>query len=236
MAAHDESPKRGKLLSADLWQQLEPFFRPRPSRMLVIRAPEPRTGTAILAEIAHRRSSSGAVVIAPDVDMRPAQRDSMSHDLPSSWWVLRTSDDLAPIAATAAALRLIDTLVRESGNEPMVPALWLPPPILEGYSLLPKAPEVTLAVNSWDGLLRAYLQGRSNERETPTEDDLERILLRSSEDYLTVHLIVITRRPHAVLESGADFVIDASESDVGASPTIKVRAVSADRRSAGAKP
>jgi hypothetical protein len=227
----DKTPEQRRILPAEAWEQLAPFFRPRPSRALVIRAANPPIGNAILAEIAHRRAASGVVVMAPEPAGTATDRDVVSAGLPPSWWVLRTSDDLAPIAATAAALRLIDTLVREAGNEPMVPALWLPPPILEGYSLLPRAPEVTLAVNSWDGLLGAYLRGRrAREGEAaPTEEDLERILLRSSEDYLTVHLIVVTRRPHVLLESGADFVIETSESAGGASTAIRVRPVSTDR-------
>jgi hypothetical protein len=224
MAKNDGRPDPGGILPPDAWERLEPFFRPHPSRVLVIRAADRRNGTDILAEIARRRSNPGVVVIAPEGAPGAVHSDSMSAGLPSSWWVLRTSDDLAPIAATAAALRLIDTLVREAGNEPMVPSLWLPPPILEGYSLLPKAPEVFLAVNSWDGLLEAYLKGiRSRAGETPNEEDLERILLRSSEDYLTVHLIVVTRRPHSVLEHGADFVIEAPESAAGLPPRIEVR-------------
>lgn len=224
MAGRDEPPNQRGILPPDAWERLEPFFHPSPSRVLVIRAADRRTGTAILAEIAGRRFAPGAVVIAPEGAPTGAEADSMSAGLPSAWWVLRTSDDLAPIAATAAALRLIDTLVREAGNEPMVPALWLPPPILEGYSLLPKAPEVLLAVNSWDGLLEPYLKGgRSRAGETPTEEDLERILLRSAGDYLTVHLIVVTRRTHSVLESGADFVIEALGSTADSPPRIEVR-------------
>jgi hypothetical protein len=231
MAAQGESPNQRRILPADAWRTLDTFFRPRPSRVMVIRSTDRKTGSAILGEIAYHRSASGAVVSVPEAGDSPADRDAISSGLPPSWWVLRTSDDLAPIAATAAALRLIDTLVREAGNEPMVPALWLPPPILEGYSLLPRAPEVTLAVNSWDGLMEAYLRGRrSNEGEAPAEEDLERILLRSSEDYLTVHLIVVTRRPRPVLESGADFVIEVMEPARGRPVSVKVRAVSPDRK------
>jgi hypothetical protein len=237
MVTHEGSPSPGGILPPDAWKRLEPFFRPRPSGVLVIRAADRRTGTAILAEIARRRSAPGVAVIVPEGVSAAADSGSMSAGLPPSWWVLRTSDDLAPIAATAAALRLIDTLVREAGNEPMVPALWLPPPILEGYSLLPKVPEVLLAINSWDGLLEAYLKGiRSRVGETPNEEDLERILLRSSEDYLTVHLIVVTRRPHSVLERGADFVIEAPGSVAGSPPQIDVRVVRSSGRDAESPP
>jgi hypothetical protein len=224
-------------LSHDMWEQIEPFFRAGPSRTLVIRSADRRIGSAILAEIAHRRPAPGTLVMAPEKPATSGDIDSASTRLPSSWWILRTSDDLAPIAATAAALRLIDTLVREAGNEPMVPALWLPPPILEGYSLLPKAPEVTLAVDSWDGLLDAYLLGRHERTgEIPSEEELERILLRSSEDYLTVHLIVVTRRTHPVLESEADFVIEVSESEDRSSPAIRVRSATSERRQSHATP
>jgi hypothetical protein len=209
---------------------LAPFFESGPSRVLVIRSADHWLGSALLAEVARRRSAPGAAVVAPEGTVAPVDLEETSTALPASWWVLRTSDDLAPIAATAAALRLIDTLVREAGNEPMIPALWLPPPILEGYSLLPKAPEITLAVNSWDGLLDAYLRGRrSRSQEIPDEADLERILIRSSEDYLTVHLIVVTRRLHPVLENGADFIIEVRE-PAEAALGVTVRPGPGDRR------
>lgn len=219
------------LLSPDVWKKIEPFFRLEPSQTLVIRSADRQIGSTILAEIAGRRTAPGTLVMAPERPMAAEGIDSTAARLPASWWILRTSDDLAPIAATAAALRLIDTLVREAGNEPMVPALWLPPPILEGYSLLPRAPEVMLAVDSWDGLLGAYLRGRqSPSEEMPTGEELEKILLRSSEDYLTVHLIVVVRRPHPILEGGADFVLEVFESTGGSAPRVEVRLPAAHHR------
>jgi hypothetical protein len=212
------------ILTADVLTQLRPFFDPGPSRTLVIRVRDRRTGSAILAEIARGRSGPGVVVSIPEAQTTATDSDAAASGLPSSWWLLRTSNDLAPIAATAAAIRLIGTLVREAGNEPVVPALWLPPSILEGYSLLPKAPEVSFAVDSWDALLDAYLRGRSGSGgEVPTEEELERILLRSSEDYLTVHLIVVIRRPHPVLEKEADFVIDVAEPTGTDAPAVVVQ-------------
>jgi hypothetical protein len=216
------APRRG-LLSPDVWEKIEPFFHPGPSQMLVIRSPDRPTGSIVLAEIANRHATPGTLVSVPEGPSTTVDSDPAVTRLPPSWWILRTSDDLAPIAATAAALRLIDTLVREAGTEPMVPALWLPPPILEGYSLLPKAPEVMLAVDSWDGLLDAYLRGRRPHVDgMPTEEELEKILLRSSEDYLTVHLIVVLRRPHPILENGADFVLEVSGASGGSTTRVDV--------------
>jgi hypothetical protein len=220
----DGAATRRGLLSSEVWEKIRPFIQPGPSQVLVIQSADCRTGSAILSEIAERRLSPGVVVITPEQAGPGVPLDRTPPRLPSSWWALRTTDELAPIAATAAALSLIHTLVREAGNEPMVPALWLPPPLLEGYSLLPQAPEVTLAVDCWDGLLEAYLRGRhAGAGGVPSEEDLERILLESSEDYLTVHLIILTRRSHRVLESGADFVLRASEATRGAAPEVKVQ-------------
>jgi hypothetical protein len=237
MTTQDGSPKRMGFLSPDLLNQLAPFFGPGPSQTMVIRARDRRTGSAILAEIARGRSGPGVVVNVPEGPPAAPELDATLGSLPPSWWLLRTSDDLAPIAATAAAIRLIGTLVREAGNEPVVPALWLPPSILEGYSLLPKAPEVSLAVDSWDALLEAYLRGRRGEGgDVPTEEELERILLRSSEDYLTVHLIVVTRRPHPVLEGGSEFVLEVPDSTGDPSRPAAVRLVRAAPRKSDPRP
>lgn len=214
----------GGPLDPPLVDRLQSFLGSDRSHLLVLRAEDARSGSTVLAEIAHRFPNPGVVVKVPEPPGALHPPESTESGFPPTWWTLRTSDDLAPIAATAAAIRLIGTLVREAGDEPVVPALWLPPSLLEGYSLLPKAPEVVLAVDSWDALLRAYLRGREGAAgDTPTEAELEQILLRSTEDYLTVHLLVVTRRSHPVLEEGADLVLEVGEPATGGSSRPWVR-------------
>jgi hypothetical protein len=226
MSPRVPTPGRRPPIPPEVVAHLDKFLSSGSSRLIVIRSPEPEAGSRFLTEVVRKQPGPGVIVSAPKdpaavwmVDLAPVRPELL-------WRVLPNRAELSSIAVASAAMRLVHSLLWEVGSESAVPPLWLPPFLFEAYSLLPTDPMPNIGVDNWDELLQEYLKDRPPAPSNiPSEEDLERILLGALEGPLRVHLLVVTRRPRVVLESGADLVLELRGNLTDPSRLEKVRVI-----------
>jgi hypothetical protein len=192
-------------------------------RLLVIRSPSAPAGSEFLAAVVRGRPGPGVIVSTQGELLPGASDDRGGARSRAAWKVLVVADDFASIAVTREAMAQVPSIVRDADTEPLIPPLWLPPPLLTAYSLVPPETMPVLAVDSWDDLVTSYYRDRPSIR-PPTEDDLEEILLRSLDRGLRSHMILLTRRFRPVLEAGATIVLEITtpERDPSGAPRVRV--------------
>jgi hypothetical protein len=218
-----DGPRRSP--ATDLGSPLETLLRGATPHVVVIRSPVRSAGAELLDAMMRSHPGPGVVVVVPP---EPSTGPHLEHTRSARelrWRVLSVQEGVVSITLTAAAMRLLHTLVRDADQQPSaVRPLWLPPSLLEAYSLLPDAPSPIVAVDNWEDLLQRYLRGGGESGNgVPTAEELERILLAMIDREWTVHLVVLTQGPRPVLEAGADLIVDLTAPPGEAGPSARPR-------------
>jgi hypothetical protein len=206
-------------------------------RLLVLRSPDRAVGSAILARLAKDWPGAAIVVTAPPTGAGRTPMVGGGTQAEVAWSALPSGGEAVSLLETATAMRLVHTVLGGSPRSHELEALWLPPAVLEAYSRLPLEPTPTLAIDSWDVLVRAYLRDPPADLTgVPSEGELDAILVESHRQRLSVHLFVVTGRAHPLLDAQADVLLEASPATDGPAGRRSVLVLHPSRSGRGVPP
>lgn len=207
-----------------VWLSVLSLLGSRTPRVVVLRALDPAAGSTFLAQLVQHCHGPGVVVTIPGPRPGPEVGGRKPSEYRPSWQVLAVADDLAAASEAGIAMGHIASLVRDAAGEPVMEPLWLPPPLLEAFSLVAPDPVPIIALDAWDRIAESYYRGKGPAGNgVPGGNDPDRLLLRAAKLHLRVHLVVVTSRPRPILDTGADLALEAALSEDSPRDVLRVR-------------